>query len=92
MAEIKLNDSFAAEVDAFRASAGKLDTGNVYSASTGELSLPAADAYQERLFRIRRLIIQFGILVKKDADDMDALAGRLRSADATAIGGSGGSI
>ena len=47
----------------------------------GEHSLPTADAYQDRLFKIRNIMLLFGILVKKDAKDMDDLAARLKAAD-----------
>ena len=84
MAEIKLNDSFTAEVDAFRASGESLDTVNVYSVvSVGELSLPTVNAYQERLAKIWKLMLQFSVLKKKDAADMDALAATLKAADKT---------
>lgn len=81
MAEIKLNDSFSEQVEAFRASGGNLDKVSINSISSGELSLPTVDAYQERLFRIRTLIIKFELLTKKDASDMDALATCLKTAD-----------
>ena len=83
MAEIKLNDSFSAEVDAFRSAGGELDAVDVYAFSAGDLSLPTVDAYQERLFRIRDLIIKLEALTEKDAGDMDALAAMLRATDAS---------
>lgn len=81
MAEIKLNDSFKAEVEAFRASGVELDNVNAYSVSTTELSLPTVDAYQERLSKICKLCFEFSVLKKKDAADMDDLAARLKAAD-----------
>ena len=83
MAEIKLNDSFSAEVDAFRSAGGGLGAVDVYAVSAGDLSLPTVDAYQERLFRIRDLIIKLKALTEKDAGDMDALATMLRATDAS---------
>lgn len=81
MAEIKLNDSFTAEVSAFRASGDQLDQVSVNSVSVGDLSLPTVDAYQDRLFKIRTLMIKFQLLTQKDANDMDALAYSLRATD-----------
>lgn len=81
MAEIKLNDSFAAQVNAFRASGGDLDKVSINSISSGDLSLKTVDAYHERLYKIRNVMIKFELLTKKDAADMDALASRLRAAD-----------
>ena len=83
MAEIKLNEGFTAEVDAFRSAAGGLDAVSVSSVSTGGLSLPTVDAYQERLFKIRTLMIKLELLIKKDAGDMDALAAMLKATDAS---------
>ena len=83
MAEIKLNEGFTAEVDAFRSAAGGLDTVSVSSVSAGGLSLPTVDAYQERLFKIRTLMIKLELLIKKDAGDMDALAAMLKATDAS---------
>ncbi len=82
MAEIKLNNSFSAEVDAFRSAGEGLNAVNISAISAGDVSLPTVDAYQERLFRIRNLIYMFSLLTKKDAADMDALADALRAADA----------
>ncbi len=83
MAEIKLNEGFAAEVDAFRSSGAGLDAVSVNSVSAGGLSLPTVDAYQDRLFKIRTLMIKIELLVKKDAGDMDALAAMLKATDAS---------
>ena len=83
MAEIKLNEGFTAEVSAFRESADQLDVVSVSSVSTGGLSLPTVDAYQDRLLRIKTLMIKFQALVQKDAKDMDALANSLRTTDAS---------
>ena len=52
MTEIKLTDSFSSEVAAFRASAEDLDSASLISISKGNLSLPTADAYMERLNEI----------------------------------------
>ncbi len=82
MAEIKLNDNFATEVNAFRAAGAALDQVSV-NVSTEGLSLPTVDAYQERLHKIQALVIKFRLLTKKDADDMDALAASLKAADAS---------
>lgn len=81
MTEIKLTDSFSSEVAAFRASAEDLDSASLISISKGNLSLPTADAYMERLNEIWKMMIRFNLLVKKDADDMDALAAKLKAAD-----------
>lgn len=83
MAEIKLNEGFAAEVEAFRTAGAAIDTLSINSISTGELSLPTIDAYQDRLFKIRTLIIKFEALTRKDAKDMDELAASLKAADAS---------
>lgn len=83
MAEIKLNNNFIAEVSDFRASGEQLDQVSVNSISVGELSLPTVDAYQDRLFKIRKLMIKFQLLTQKDAKDMAALADSLRTADAS---------
>lgn len=81
MAEIKLNDNFMVEVNAFRASGEALDQESGSSVSTDYLSLPTVDAYQERLHRIWTLMIKFRLLTQKDAKDMDALATSLRTTD-----------
>ena len=83
MAEIKLNDSFTAEVDAFRSAAAGLDAGSISAAGAGGLSLPTVDAYQERLYRIQSLMFRLERLVRKDAADMDALAAKLKATDAS---------
>lgn len=84
MAEIKLNEGFKGEVEKFRASGEELSNSVVINTiSTGDLSLPTVDAYQDRLFKIRNIMLLFGILVKKDAKDMDDLAARLKAADNT---------
>ena len=83
MAEIKLSNDFTNEVQAFRTSGEQLSSAPIPIASAGELSLPTIDAYQERLVRIKSIISQFSQLTNKDAKDMDALATRLRTADAT---------
>lgn len=83
MAEIKLNESFTTEVAAFRAAGEALDTVNVNSVSAGDISLPTVDAYQDRLFKIWKVIFKFELLTKKDAADMDALAASLKAADIT---------
>lgn len=81
MAEIKLNDNFAAEVSAFRASGDQLDLVSINSIHVDDLSLPTVEAYQDRLFKIRTLIIKFQLLTQKDANDMDELANSLRETD-----------
>ena len=81
MAEIKLTEGFAAEVAAFRASREQLDQVRVETISAGGLSLPTVDAYQKRLHQIWQIMVLFEALVKKDADDMDALADSLRATD-----------
>lgn len=83
MAEIKLNDSFSAEVDAFRSAGNGFDAVSVNSVSADGLSLPTVDAYQDRLFKIRNLIIKLKLLTRKDAGDMDALAAMLKATDAS---------
>ena len=82
MAEIKLNDGFAAEVDAFRAPGAEFNTVSINSISAGGLSLPTVEAYQNRLFEIWKLMVKFEVLTNKDAKDMDALAASLKAADA----------
>ncbi len=81
MAHILLNDLFSLQVAAFRASAKGLDAASYFSASKEGLSLPTVDAYQERISRIWRIMVWSSALIKKDADDMDALADKLRAAD-----------
>lgn len=81
MAEIKLNEGFTAEVEAFRDSGERLNTSGVNSVSAEGLTLPTVDAYQDRLFGIWKVMFLFQLLTKKDAKDMDALAERLRAAD-----------
>lgn len=81
MAEIKLNDGFTAEVEAFRSSGEAIDTVSINSISTGDISLPTVEAYQERLFRIWRVMFKFYILTRKDAADMDKLTATLKAAD-----------
>ena len=85
MAEIKLNNSFTDEVNAFRASGGQLDQVSANAASGGSLSLPTVDAYQNRLSKIRMLMVKFRLLTEKDAKDMDALAASLRTTDANGV-------
>lgn len=81
MAQILLTDMFSLQVNAFRNSAKDLDAPSYFSIDEGDLALPTADAYHERISRIWRLIVWSGAVVKKDADDMDALADKLKSAD-----------
>ena len=81
MAEIKLNETFTAEVEAFRAAGAELDAVKTYTISSGGLSLPAVSAFQECLSSIGLAMFQFALLVEKDAKDMDALAAKLRAAD-----------
>ncbi len=84
MAEIKLNEGFKDEVEAFRSSGESLSNSVVINTISAEnLSLPTVDAYQERLFRIRNIMFLFSALVNKDAKDMDDLAARLKVADNT---------
>ena len=83
MAEIKLNDSFSEEVNAFRAAGEGINTDGMSSVSAGELSLPTVEEYKNRIHKIWGLMIRFQCLVKKDADDMDALAAALKAADAS---------
>ena len=83
MAEILLNDGFTTQVEAFRASGEELDIVSINSISAGDLSLPTVDAFQKRLFKIRTVMIKFELLIKKDATDMDALAAKLKTADAS---------
>lgn len=87
MAEIKLNDSFETEVNAFRASGSELDSVDIAGISTGVLNLPAVSNYQNRIIRIKTIMNYFMLLIEKDADDMDALALRLRTADNASGGG-----
>ena len=75
MAEIKLNDSFTNEVNSFRLAGEAIDTKAINSI------LPTVSEYQDRLWRILKVIHQFKHLVDKDASDMDALAASLRAAD-----------
>ena len=82
MAEIKLNQSFTDEVEAFRTSS--LDIQElvlVNPISAGDLSLETVNAYQDRLHRIRGIMLQFRLLTQKDAKDMDDLATKLNAAD-----------
>ena len=81
MAEIKLNDSFSSEVNAFRAAGGEMDAVKTYKISSSGLSLPAVDAYQTCLTSIGSAMFMFGHMAEKDAADMDALAAKLRAAD-----------
>ncbi len=90
MAIIKLNDSFANEVKDFRDAGEALDTENIYKITKGELSLPTVDAYLERLNKIWKVMIKLKFLVNKDAADIDALAGNLRTADGSPMSGDGG--
>lgn len=84
MAEIKLKDGFAAEVNAFRASGNALDSVSVHSISEGDVVLPTIDEYQDRLFKIWTVIFKFKALTAKDAADLDALAVTLKTADGNA--------
>ena len=81
MAEIKLNDSFTAEVNSFRATGAELDTVKTYEISSGGLSLPAVSAFQDCIYTIGQIMFLLALLVKKDAKDMDALAAKLKAAD-----------
>ncbi len=83
MANILLNDLFSLEVAAFRASAKGLDASSYFSASTEGITLPTVDAYQERFFRIWRIMAWTEAVIKKDADDMDGLAAKLKAADSS---------
>ena len=88
MAEIKLNDGFAAEVNALRASGNQLDQVSVRSVSAGGLSTSTVEAYQERLSKIRTLMLEFQLLTQRDAEDLDALADSLRATDkSSGVGG-----
>lgn len=81
MAQILLTDLFSLQVKAFRASANDLDAPSYFSINEEGLSLPTVDAYHERISRIWRIMVWSGAVIKKDADDLDALADRLRAAD-----------
>lgn len=81
MAEIKLNDAFAEEVNAFRTASESLDKVSPSSISGEGLSLATVNEYKERVYKIRALMIHFQALVRKDANDMDALAKSLKEAD-----------
>lgn len=82
MAELKLNDAFAAEVDAFRAAGEVLsDVTSPSTCDTEGLSLSVVKEYILRLDDIWRLLFDFYLLTKKDATDMDALADSIRAAD-----------
>ena len=82
MAEIKLNDNFTSEVEAFRASAAALTAVKASDVAADGLSLPTVEAYQGYLKRIWIVINRFSLLLEKDAKDMDALAASLKAADA----------
>ena len=85
MAVIKCNDTFLREVDELRDSGIKLEEAikkaSVFGIRADEVSLPTVDAYQERLIKIWKVIYRLRILVEKDAQDIDALAGALKAAD-----------
>ena len=81
MAKIKLNEGFAAEVEAFRSAGEAINKVVLDSVSTGDISLPTVEAYQDRLYRIWRVMLKFYFLTKKDAADMDKLAATLKAAD-----------
>ena len=83
MAEIKLNDGFSAQVEAFRAAGQNIDMNCANSVSTEGLSLTTVEAYQDRLDKIWRVMTWFRLLIQKDAKDMDALAAKLKAADGT---------
>ena len=81
MAEIKLNDNFATEVNAFRSAGAELDTVKTYQISSSGLSLPAVSAFQDCLHNIGSAMYLFKLLTEKDAKDMEALAAKLKAAD-----------
>lgn len=81
MAEIKLNDNFRAEVNAFRAAGGEIEQMSVNAISLGDLSLPTVDAYLNRVHEIEMVLFIIQLLIEKDAKDMDALAESLRATD-----------
>lgn len=81
MAEIKLNEGFAAEVEAFRSAGEAINKVVLDSVSAEGISLPTVEAYQDRLYRIWRIMLKFCFLTKKDAADMDKLAATLKAAD-----------
>lgn len=83
MAEIKLNEGFKAEVDAFRSAGEAINTVGLDSISAEGISLPTVEAYQDRLYKIWRVMLKFYFLTKKDAADMDKLAATLKAADTT---------
>lgn len=81
MAKIKLNDSFAEEVDVFRSAGATLEPISVSGISAEDVSLPTVKAYQDRLYDIWGVMRKFYLLTKKDAADMDKLAATLKAAD-----------
>lgn len=84
MAEIKLNDSFNEEVEAFRTSGEEISKlyAETYTAMDSQLKLPTVDEYQKR-FRLIGLSLSayFSTLIKKDAESMDKLAATLKATD-----------
>ena len=81
MAEIKLNEGFKAEVEAFRASGKAFETGSVNQISLDGISLNTVNAYHECLGNICLMLELFKYLVAKDANDMDELAESLNAVD-----------
>ena len=82
MAEIKLNDAFNAEVDAFRSAGAGLNAGSSGSSGSG-VSLPTVDGYLQRLTAIKNVMTKFEELTNKDATDMESIAAKLKAADAS---------
>lgn len=85
MPEIKLNEKFAEELAAFRDSSKELETVNMYTVSRivsdEGANLATVGEYEDRLWNISRAVFAFSTLVGKDADDLNALANSLITAD-----------
>lgn len=86
MVEIKLNNGFLTEIDAFRTAGSNLQEINAVSISDAGISLPTIRGYMQRLSQIQEVVSLFGALVKKDATDMDKLAATLKAADSAGGG------
>lgn len=79
MAEIKVEDGFRVELDEFAASAEAL---NMYIAiPTNVPKLPASKAFHELMVKLNSVLIEYGKLVIKDADELIEFVDKMKELD-----------
>ena len=79
MAEIKVGDGLANEINSLRNAGSKASGGK--SAVNSASKLPTCEAYRQRFMAIQDIVASFGQLIAKDTKEIDAFVANMKKLD-----------